>query len=70
MYYPPSPSRSTIRPTSIGEKRQTDPASSTILSLEEDERINELARMTGGVEINDTTLQHAKQLRQLKFQSA
>jgi len=26
--------------------------------------------MTGGVEINDTTLQHAKQLRQLKFQSA
>ena len=52
------------------KKRQTDPASSTILSLEEDERINELARMTGGVEINDTTLQHAKQLRQLKFQSA
>jgi hypothetical protein len=36
------------------KKRQTDPASSTILSLEEDERINELARMTG-VEINDTT---------------
>ena len=29
-----------------------------------------VARMTGGVEINDTTLQHAKQLRQLKFQSA
>ena len=52
------------------KKRQTDPASSTILNLEEDERINELARMTGGVEINDTTLQHAKQLRQLKFQSA
>ena len=52
------------------KKRQTDPASSTILNLEEDERIDELARMTGGVEINDTTLQHAKQLRQLKFQSA
>ncbi|MEG1092829.1 MAG: DNA repair protein RecN, partial [Acinetobacter sp.] len=37
------------------KKRQTDPASSTILSLEENERIDELARMTGGVEINDTT---------------
>ena len=52
------------------KKRQTDPASSTILELEEDARILELARMTGGVEINDTTLQHAKQLRQLKFQQA
>ena len=30
--------------------------------------IQELARMTGGVEINETTLQHARQLRQLKFQ--
>lgn len=52
------------------KKRQTDPASSTIVELDEDARILELARMTGGVEINDTTLQHAKQLRQLKFQQA
>ena len=52
------------------KKRQTDPASSTIVELEEDAHILELARMTGGVEINDTTLQHAKQLRQLKFQQA
>ena len=52
------------------KKRQTDPASSTILDLEEDDRILELARMTGGIEINETTLQHAKQLRQLKFQPA
>ena len=52
------------------KKRQTDPASSTIIDLEEDERIMELARMTGGVEINETTLQHAKQLRTLKFNSA
>ena len=52
------------------KKRQTDPASSTFVELEEDARILELARMTGGVEINDTTLQHAKQLRQLKFQQA
>ena len=50
------------------KKRQTDPASSTIFALEEDGRIQELARMTGGIEINETTLQHAKQLRQLKFQ--
>lgn len=50
------------------QKQQTDPASSTILTLDEAARILELARMTGGVEINDTTLQHAKQLRALKFQ--
>ena len=50
------------------KKRQTDPASSTIINLTEEQRLDELARMTGGVEINDTTLQHAKQLRQLKFQ--
>lgn len=50
------------------KKLQTDPASSTIIELSEDERIQELARMTGGVEISETTLQHAKQLRQLKFQ--
>lgn len=50
------------------KKLQTDPASSTIIELEESARIDELARMTGGVEINETTLQHAKQLRQLKFQ--
>lgn len=51
------------------KKQQTDPASSTILMLQEEDRILELARMTGGVEISETTLQHAKQLRQLKFQS-
>ena len=50
------------------KKLQTDPASSTILTLEEEDRIQELARMTGGVETSETTLQHAKQLRQLKFQ--
>ncbi len=53
----------------LAQKLQTDPASSTIVELEEQQRILELARMTGGVEINETTLQHAKQLRQLKFQS-
>jgi len=50
------------------KKRQTNPASSTIINLEESEIVQELARMTGGVEINETTLQHARQLRQLKFQ--
>jgi DNA repair protein RecN (Recombination protein N) len=52
------------------QKRQTDPASSTIFALDEAQRVDELARMTGGVEINETTLQHARQLRQLKFQHA
>lgn len=50
------------------KKQQTDPASSTIIELNEEQRILELARMSGGVEISETTLQHAKQLRQLKFQ--
>lgn len=52
------------------KKLQTDPASSTIVELSEEQRILELARMSGGVEINETTLQHAKQLRQLKFQES
>ena len=52
------------------KKQQTDPASSTIISLTEPERIDELARMTGGIEISQTTLQHAQQLRQLKFHSS
>lgn len=49
------------------KKQQTDPASSTIFALNEEQRILELARMSGGIEINETTLNHAKQLRQLKF---
>lgn len=49
------------------QKQQTDPASSTIFALNEEQRILELARMSGGIEINETTLNHAKQLRQLKF---
>ena len=40
----------------------------TILELNEEQRVLELARMSGGIEISDSTLQHAKQLRQLKFQ--
>ncbi|MFX5167078.1 DNA repair protein RecN [Acinetobacter baumannii] len=52
------------------KKQQTDPASSTIVKLDENQIISELARMSGGVEINETTLQHAKQLRQLKFQAS
>lgn len=52
------------------KKQQTDPASSTIINLEENNIIQELARMTGGMEISETTLQHARQLRQLKFQQA
>ncbi|EPK3076964.1 DNA repair protein RecN [Acinetobacter baumannii] len=54
----------------LAKKQQTDPASSTIVQLDENQIISELARMSGGVEINETTLQHAKQLRQLKFQAS
>lgn len=50
------------------QKQQTDPASSRIFPLTEEQRIQEIARMTGGIEINQTTLEHAKQLRELKFQ--
>lgn len=50
------------------KKQQSDPASSTILELNEEQRVLELARMSGGIEISDSTLQHAKELRQLKFQ--
>lgn len=70
MYHPSGSGGCTVRPAFISEKRQTDPASSTIINLEENEIVQELARMTGGVEINETTLQHARQLRQLKFQQA
>ena len=52
------------------QKKQTDPASSTIFALSEDQRIQELARMSGGLEINETTLNHARQLRQLKFNAS
>ncbi|MEZ6840640.1 hypothetical protein ABVN80_03305 [Acinetobacter baumannii] len=53
------------------KKQQTDPASSDYCdNLDENQIISELARMSGGVEINETTLQHAKQLRQLKFQAS
>lgn len=50
------------------QKQQTHPASSQIFELNEDQRIQELARMTGGLEINHITLEHAKQLRTLKYQ--
>lgn len=42
------------------QKKQTDPASSAIIKLQEDGRIQELARMTGGVEIGETTLQRCR----------
>lgn len=70
MYYPPSTGGCTIRSTFVSQKTTTDPASSTIVQLDENQIISELARMSGGVEINETTLQHAKQLRQLKFQAS
>lgn len=46
------------------QKHQTDPALSTIHALAEEDRILELARMSGGVDITPTTLEHARSLRQ------
>jgi DNA repair protein RecN (Recombination protein N) len=48
------------------EKQQTEQASSLIYALNEQQRIHELARMSGGVEITETTLQHARHLLNLK----
>ncbi len=49
----------------LAEKQQTDQASSQIFQLDQQRRILELARMSGGVEITETTLQHARQLLNL-----
>jgi DNA repair protein RecN (Recombination protein N) len=48
------------------EKQQTEQASSVIYQLAQEQRIHELARMSGGVEITETTLQHARHLLNLK----
>lgn len=49
----------------LAEKQQTDQASSKIWQLDSENRILELARMSGGVEITETTLQHARHLLNL-----
>lgn len=49
----------------LAEKQQTDQASSQIFQLNSDKRILELARMSGGVEITEATLQHARHLLNL-----
>ncbi len=48
------------------EKQQAEQASSIIYELGDEQRIIELARMSGGVEITETTLQHARHLLNLK----
>lgn len=48
------------------EKQQAEQASSIIYALADEQRIIELARMSGGVEITETTLQHARHLLNLK----
>lgn len=47
------------------EKQQTEQASSRIFQLDQQRRILELARMSGGVEITEATLQHARHLLNL-----
>lgn len=44
------------------EKQQGEQAASHLRQLTDDERVSELARMSGGVEINDATLSHARGL--------
>lgn len=44
------------------EKQQGDQAASHLRQLNDDERVSELARMSGGVEINEATLSHARGL--------
>ncbi|MBC7751660.1 MAG: DNA repair protein RecN [Candidatus Saccharibacteria bacterium] len=44
------------------EKQQGEQAASYLRQLSEDERVSELARMSGGVEINEATLSHARGL--------
>ena len=61
MYHPSGSGCGTVRPAFTGEETTDRPASSTIIELDEEQRILELARMSGGVEISETTLQHARQ---------
>jgi DNA repair protein RecN (Recombination protein N) len=44
------------------EKQQNEQAASHLRQLSDDERVSELARMSGGVEINEATLSHARGL--------
>lgn len=44
------------------EKQQDEQAASHLRQLSDDERVSELARMSGGVEINEATLSHARGL--------
>lgn len=44
------------------EKQQGEQAASHLRQLSADERVSELARMSGGVEINEATLSHARGL--------
>lgn len=46
------------------EKQQGEQAASHLRQLTTDERVGELARMSGGVEINEATLSHARGLLQ------
>ncbi|WP_410209698.1 DNA repair protein RecN [Aquirhabdus sp.] len=46
------------------EKQQGEQAASSLRELSQDQRISELARMSGGVEINEATLSHARSLLQ------
>lgn len=46
----------------VSKNNQTDMTSSTVRLLEADERVEEIARMLGGVNITQNTLAHAKEM--------
>lgn len=53
----------------IEKSVENDTTISTIRSLKEEERVEELARMLGGVKITDTVLESAREMRQLAEKS-
>lgn len=53
----------------IEKSVENDTTISTIRSLTEEERVEELARMLGGVKITDTVLESAREMRQLAEKS-
>ena len=46
------------------QKQHGEQTVSTIMQLDNDKRVQELARMSGGVDITETTLEHARELLQ------
>jgi DNA repair protein RecN (Recombination protein N) len=46
----------------VSKSAETGSVETKITPLTENQRINEVARMLGGLEMTDTTLEHAKEM--------